>query len=81
MINYNALKKTLIDKNLKKQDLVNAGILSWATMAKLDKSKYISLAVIDKLCEYLDCGIDGIFKYIPDKELIDKKDVINSIEN
>lgn len=68
MISYKPFLKLLIDKNLKKQDLVNAGILSWATMAKIEKNQKLSLDIIEKICSYLNCQPGDLIEYIPDKE-------------
>lgn len=67
MISYKPLLKMLIDKDMKKQDLVNAGVLSWTTMAKIDKNQNISLDVINKLCAALNCQPGDLLEYIPDK--------------
>lgn len=66
MISYKPFLKLLIDKNLKKQDLVNSGVLSWATMSKINKNQYVSLEVIDKTCEYLKCQPGEILEYVTD---------------
>lgn len=68
MISYKPFLKLLIDKNIKKQDLVNAKILSWATMAKIDKNKNISLDVINKICNHLNCQTNDLIEHIPDRE-------------
>lgn len=68
MISYKPFLKLLIDKSMKKQDLVNASILSWTTMAKIDKNQNISLDVVDKLCAALNCQPGDLLEYIPDKE-------------
>lgn len=34
--------------------------LSSATMSKFSKSENVSMAILDKLCEYLDCRIEDI---------------------
>lgn len=38
--------------------------LSPATMAKLAKGENISMSVLDKLCEYLDCEIEDIISHV-----------------
>lgn len=68
MISYKPFLKLLIDKNMKKQDLVNAGILSWTTMAKIDKNQKISLDVIERICAVLNCQPGDLMEYLPDKE-------------
>lgn len=68
MIIYKPFLKLLIDKNMKKQDLVNSGILSWTTMAKIEKNQNISLDVIEKICKFLNCQPGDLLEYIPEKE-------------
>jgi len=67
MISYKPFLKMLIDKEMKKQDLVNAGVLSWTTMAKIDKNQKVSLDVIEKICKFLNCQPGDLFEYIPDE--------------
>ena len=32
------------------------------------RSTYITFAVLNKLCEYLECGVDDLFPYVADTE-------------
>lgn len=64
MISYKPFQKLLIDKGIQKQELVNRTSISWATMAKLNTNEYVSLKIIDKLCEYLDCQPADLMEYI-----------------
>lgn len=57
MISYNPLWKTLIDKNMKKTDLIKLTHISNGTLAKLGKNESVSLSIIDKICTALDCNI------------------------
>ncbi len=68
MISYKPFQKMLIDKGLKKQDVMKTARISNATMAKLNTSEYVSLEVIDKLCATLNCQPGDLLQYIPDKE-------------
>lgn len=65
MISYKPLLKILIDKDLKKQDLISLADLSKATIAKLSKNEYVSLEVIDRLCAALNCQPGDLLEYIP----------------
>ena len=67
MISYKPFQKLLIDREIKKQDLIKQAKISWATMAKLNTNEYVSLEVIDKLCAALNCQPGDLFEYIPDK--------------
>ncbi len=64
-VSYNGLWKLLIDKNMKKMDLVeneNIGI-STSTLAKMSKGEAISLSILEKICEELDCDFGDIISY------------------
>lgn len=67
MISYKPLLKMLIDKNLKKTDLIDIAELSKATVSKLAKNQHVSLDVIERLCAALDCQPGELIEYIPDK--------------
>lgn len=43
-----------------------AGI-SWGTMARLNTNEYVSLEVIDKLCNALDCQPGDLMEFIKKK--------------
>lgn len=63
MITYKPLWKTLIDKDMKKMDLVADGILSRGTLAKMGKNEKVSLDVIERICEKLHCKIEEVIVY------------------
>lgn len=67
MISYKKLQKLLIDREIKKQELVRMTGISSATMAKLNTNEYVSLEVIDKICEALDCQPGELLEYIEGK--------------
>ena len=54
-ISYNPLWKTLIDKGYKKTDLVKIAGIGRATLAKLSKNQEVSMAVLLKICNSLNC--------------------------
>lgn len=59
-INYNNLWKLLIDRGMTKTDLrINAG-LTTSAIAQLGKNEYVSLKVIEKICDALDCDISDV---------------------
>ena len=63
MISYKPLRKLLIDKDLSCGQLKDILQISSATMAKLNSDKIVSLAVIDKICKYLNCNIQDVMQY------------------
>ena len=62
-VSYNGLWKLLIDKNLKKSDLVEKVGLSSSTVAKMGKGEKVSLEVLEKICAYLDCNVGDVLSF------------------
>ncbi|MGE6666702.1 helix-turn-helix domain-containing protein [Paenibacillus xylanexedens] len=67
MISYKPFQKLLIDREIKKQDLLKMTGISSATMAKLNTNEYVSLEVIDKLCTALGCQPGDLLEHIIDR--------------
>ncbi|WP_242225358.1 helix-turn-helix transcriptional regulator [Bacillus cereus group sp. BfR-BA-01380] len=68
MITYKPLLKLLIDRDIKKGDLVEKAKISWSTMAKINKNEYISLEVIDRLCDILDVQPGDLIEHLSKNE-------------
>ena len=66
-INYNKLWKLLIDKNMKKKDLMNLCKISTSTLAKMGKDKQVSMEVIIPICKSLECNVGDILDIIPNE--------------
>ena len=58
--NYNGLWKALIDKNMKKKDLVEKTGVSPTTISKMVRGDAVSLTVIGKICEELGTDIGDL---------------------
>ena len=58
----------LIDKNMYKKDLAAELNISSATMAKMGKGENVSMDVLLKICDYMDCNIGDIMSFEKDKE-------------
>lgn len=65
MISYKPFLKLLIDRDIKKQDIMKKANISSATMAKLGKDEPVSLDIIDRLCSALSCQPGDLLQYIP----------------
>lgn len=63
-ISYNKLFKLLIDKDLKKTNLVKGAGISAGTLAKLSKNESISMESLIKICSFLDCDIEDVVELI-----------------
>jgi DNA-binding Xre family transcriptional regulator len=67
-VSYNKLWKLLIDKGMKKTDLIVAVKTRPNTIAKMGKNENISMDVIMRICECLSCDVGDIMEMIPDDE-------------
>lgn len=63
-ISYNKMWKKLIDKNISKLELRKITGISPNTMTKLSKNKKVSLDVLCRICEALDCDFGDIIEYV-----------------
>lgn len=59
--------KSLKEKGYNTNYLRINKVLSQATIQSIRKKEYISLSTIDLLCSMLNCGIDDIIEYVPDR--------------
>ena len=71
LISYDKLWKLMIDKKIKKMELVKSANLSSSTLAKLGQEKPVSLDVLMRICKLLECNIGDIMDFIND-DIIDK---------
>ena len=59
-IRYNKLWKILVDKKLSKADLRKAIGAAPNTLTKLRRDEEVSMSILIRICEYLDCDIGDI---------------------
>ena len=62
-VSYKKLWKLLIDKDMKKKDLLAAAGLSPSTMAKLSANENVSMDVLRKICEALSVDVGDIMEF------------------
>ena len=63
-VSYKRLWKLLIDKDMNKQDLMNAAGISPASIAKLGKGENITTDILLRICEALDCNLEDIMESV-----------------
>lgn len=66
-VSYKKLWKLLIDKDMKKKDLLEKAGISWTSITKLSKGEKVSMDVLMKICKALDCNIGDIMDLIPEE--------------
>lgn len=64
MYSYKKLWKLLIDHNMLKKDLMEATNITSSTIAKMGHGEAVSMTVLGKICEALDCNIGDIVDYV-----------------
>ncbi len=69
-VSYKKLWKLLIDKDMNKTELANLANVSSFTITKMSKGENVTVEVLAKICNALNCDIDDIVEFIH----VDKKD-------
>lgn len=72
-VRYNKLWKLLIDKNMMKKELGQEAGISSSLIAKLGRNENVTVEVLVKICEVLDCTIDDIMEIVPDEKTVAKR--------
>jgi len=61
---YKPLWKLLIDREMTKKQLMQATGISKSTMDKMARSEMVSMDVVDRICNYLECDIESVIKHL-----------------
>ena len=67
-ITYKKLFHLLIDKGMTNAELMEKAGSSANIITRIKRDNYISLDSIEKICKTLNCGVDDILEFIPDKK-------------
>lgn len=62
---FDPLWKLLIDKKMTKEELRLGIETSPATIAKMGKGENVSLDVIDRICNKLECRVEDVMEHVP----------------
>ena len=65
LVSYNGLYKQLIDKGWNKTEFAREVGISSNTLAKLSKNELVSLEVLVRICQRLDCPLGDIVQIVP----------------
>jgi len=63
-ISYNKLWKILVDKKMSKADLRRAAEIAPNTLTKMRKDEVVSIDVLLRICDKLDCNIGEMMDVI-----------------
>lgn len=67
-ITYKKLFHLLIDREMTPAQLQKEAGYSANISTRLRRDYYVSLASMEKICRVLNCKVDDIIEFIPDKE-------------
>ena len=67
-VSYIKLWKLLLDKNMKKTDLIAAANISTTTLARLSKNETVRMDVMARICNALNCDIGDIMEVLPNDQ-------------
>ena len=73
IVSYKKLWYQLIDRKLKKADLLRMTGISPSTLSNLTKDKNVSLEVLLKICDALHCNLCDIVESLPDPEPVSEQ--------
>lgn len=67
-VSYKKLFKLLIDRDMKKKDLKELSGIGNSTMTKLANNENVTVEVMAKICNALNCSMDDVIEILPDME-------------
>ena len=67
-VSYKKLWKLLIDKDMKKKDLIEKAGVSNFTLNKLNKGESVTTDTLLKICTVLNCSFDDIMEIVQEKK-------------
>ena len=67
-ISYKRLWKLLIDKDMKKRDLEQIADISHYTVGKLTRGENVTVDVLARICQALNCTMDEILEIYDDHQ-------------
>ncbi|MDO4516275.1 MAG: helix-turn-helix transcriptional regulator [Bacillota bacterium] len=68
MICFDPLWETMKKKGVTTYTLRVTYKMSHSTVQSLQENKSVTTYTLNRLCEILDCGLEDVAKYIPDKK-------------
>ena len=67
-VTYKKLFKLMIDKDMKKKELKAKASIVNSTMAKLSNNENVTVEVLAKICDAMDCTLDDIVEIVHDEK-------------
>lgn len=61
---YKPLWKLLIDRDMTKKRLMQETGISKSTMDKMARGEQVSMDIIDRICNHLNCDIENVIEHL-----------------
>ena len=65
-LSYKPLWKLLIDRNMKKKDLIALSGVSQSSVSKMGRGENVNTDILNRICLSLNCSIADIVEVIPE---------------
>ena len=65
---YNKLWKLLVDKKMKKKDLMEKTKIASSTMAKMGRGEAVSLDILGRICKVMECNIGDLVDFVKEEK-------------
>lgn len=66
---YKPLWKLLIDLDMTKKELMNQTGISKSTMDKMGRGEKVSMEIIDRVCNCLNCSVNDVIEHIDERDI------------
>lgn len=67
-LSYKKLWKLLIDRDMQKKELQEMACIGNSTVTKLGKDESVNTAILEKICNALECDISDIMEMVEKKK-------------
>lgn len=65
-VSYKPLFKLMIDRDIKRGDLVQMSGVAYSTLGKMANGENVNMSVVEKVCLALGCRIEDVVEILPD---------------
>lgn len=65
-VSYKPLFKLMIDRDIKRGDLVRMSGVAYSTLGKMANGENVNMSVVEKVCLALGCRIEDVVEILPD---------------
>ena len=68
MVTYDKLWETMKRRQLSQYRMIRYYVVSASQLGRLKKNMYVSTHTIEMLCDILECQVEDVLEYRPDKQ-------------